>query len=435
MMKGILGLSAVLVVAGGVLEAGLRAAPGALIPLNWLRSFESDLRTAIAVRLELPNRDQTVEIPRSDGGPPLFVSRPGSRTVQAFAAADVSVVEHDAQGFCNAPYDRYDREQIDLLALGDSFATCVSNQPEESWYSLTGKLTELTVYGLGRGGVGPYEYLQLLQHFGLSKHPRMVIMQIYEGNDLRDSLRYHEHVAAAGEGVVLYRDAGDRHTPELPYDRLLDNPLGRNSYLANTMVVATGKLTDAIGNAIDRLRTGESLAGIDFRYTLDFGDRQVAFNVQNADRGEVRQARALARGDIGFEAFDAALERFAALGREHGFLPVLSYAPSAHTAYAEFVRFADETLAELMPRFSQAQRSYLADRAAQLGLEFIDLTLELQQAARSSAADELLYSPVNVHYTVAGHGVAAEILARRLGRVTIVQGQRLPLGRSHDESK
>ena len=46
---------------------------------------------------------------------------------------------------------------------------------------------------MGVGGIGPYEYVQVLKQFGLQRRPRIVIMNIYEGNDLRDTLRYWDH--------------------------------------------------------------------------------------------------------------------------------------------------------------------------------------------------------------------------------------------------
>ena len=45
--------------------------------------------------------------------------------------------------------------------------------------SRIGRPTGLSVYNLGKGGIGPYEYLQIFLHFGLPKHPRIVVMSIW----------------------------------------------------------------------------------------------------------------------------------------------------------------------------------------------------------------------------------------------------------------
>ena len=103
--------------AGG-LEAGLRAFPGELIPISWLKRFQHDLRAEIAERLSLPNESQMWELPRDDGGPPLHLYRPNVRTEETFGAGEKSELTRDAQGFCNPPRDRYDRDTIDVIVLG-----------------------------------------------------------------------------------------------------------------------------------------------------------------------------------------------------------------------------------------------------------------------------------------------------------------------------
>lgn len=382
-----------------------------LIPISWLKRFEGDLRRDIAERIAFPNETQMWELPRDDGGPPLRLYKPNVTIDQRFSADEHSTITYDPQGFCNPPRDSYERPHIELIALGDSFAGCVGGAPESTWVSRIGEVNGWSVYNLGRGGIGPYDYLQILKRFGLPKEPRIVLMNIYEGNDLRDSLRYHEHLEAGAGGG--FASASDRFEPELDYRTLLDNPLGRHSYAANLALVAVGKVYDGIGKALARA-AGEAAQRVDFRYDLRFGDVVVPFNIQNADQSEVRHARRLRQGAIRLGAFDLALERFAALAAEHGFRPVVSYAPSAYTAYGDFVVFEDDSLTELMPWFSRTQRDYLRTKAAALGIAFIDLVPPLQAAARDLQASALLYYRANVHYTPAGHRVVGDALAAAL---------------------
>jgi hypothetical protein len=137
-------------------------------------------------------------------------------------------------------------------------------------------------------------------------------------------------------------------------------------------------------------------------------------NVQNNDQDEVRTARDLASGALTVELFDPALDRFAALAREDGFLPVVAYAPTAYTAYAEWIQFRDPTLAPLLADFSRRQREHLATATAARGLTWVDLTPSLQAAARDRHGRELLYYPINVHYTPAGQTVVAGTLAEAI---------------------
>jgi hypothetical protein len=393
------------------LEVGLRAFPAELIPVGWLKRFQSEVRVEIAQRLSLPNETQMWELPRDDDGPPLKLYKGKARTKQRFTSEETSDVTRDAQGFCNPARDSYDRPSIDVIIMGDSFTGCVAADPEATWMSRIGQLTGLPVFNVGQGGIGPYDYLQIFRHFGLAKSPNIALMNIYEGNDLRDAVRYHEHVDAIRTQGSGYASAGDRFEPELDYEALLNNPLGRSSYAVNLGLVAIGKLYEGIGNAVARAG-GEGQEQVNFRYELRFADgATVPFNVQNADQSEVRYAGQLQRGEVRLSAYDQALERFAALGREHDFRPVVSYAPSAYTAYADFVAFEDDALRTLMPWFSGVQCDYLRQKADELGIVFIDLTPALQEAARRLQEKDLLYYPANVHYTPSGHRVVGDALA------------------------
>jgi len=83
---------------------------------------------------------------------------------------------------------------------------CASIQPVEAWPALLAGHLGKSVCNLGVPGIGAYEYLVLLRRFGLVKRPRVVVMNLYEGNDLRDALRYWRHrkqIAATSEGRKL----------------------------------------------------------------------------------------------------------------------------------------------------------------------------------------------------------------------------------------
>jgi hypothetical protein len=265
----------------------------------------------------------------------------------------------------------------------------------------------MTAYNLGRGGYGPYEYLQLLRLFGLAKRPRVVVMQIYEGNDLRDAARYFDYVAASADERRLFLDRAGWKPLRYEPARWLDNPLGRHSYAFDFAVVGAASVAS---DAVDGL-TGAAERKIDLHYTVTYPDGPLAMNTQNNDQDEVRTARDVAGGTLRPELFDRALDDFAQLARAHGFLAVVSYAPAAYTAYADRVTFADAGVAAPLADFSRRQREHLADGCAARGLRFVDLTPTMQAEARRRGRDDLLYFPVNVHFTPAGHQVAAEAMA------------------------
>jgi hypothetical protein len=191
----------------------------------------------------------------------------------------------------------------------------------------------------------------------------------------------------------------------------LNNVLGRHSYAINFLVTGLGKAYEAVKTALLPALGGSVPARINFRYRLNFAEGAVPFNLYNADRDEVRHAQWLRMGMISLEDFTAALTQFVALSRAHGFTPIVSYSPSAYTAYADFVEFEDTALSDLMPWYSRTQREFFRHKAEELGYVFVDITPDLQAAASVLQGATLLYYPGNVHFTAAGNRVVAEVLA------------------------
>ena len=301
--------------------------------------------------------------------------------------------------------------EIDIIVVGDSFTWCFGLNSQATWGTQLAALTGLTSYIIGRGNTGPYEYLQMLKGFGLRKRPKFVVFNIYEGNDLRDSVWYHKYVEATAAGEIFYADQDDRQSGLPIYNVLLNKVLGRHSYAINFAVTGLGRAYSSLREEILAALGGTASERINFHYRLNFSDRSVSFNVYNVDQDEVRHAQLLRRGMISLENFTDALTQFVELARVHGFVPIVSYSPSAYTAYADFVKFEDPALSDLMPWYSSTQREFLRSKAEELGYVFVDITPRLQAAARVLQDKTLLYYPTNVHFTETGNRVEAEVLA------------------------
>ena len=386
----------------GILEIALRIRPE-LIPLKLLERFQQDVSLEIAIRRRLPNRGQTYPFDRDDGGPPLPLMVPFAQfgISPREPGASAEEMNLDENGFCNPRLpEGYEAAKIELITLGDSFTWCHYIPAEDTWTYLLADTLERAPYCLGKGGIGPYEHLQILKRFGLRKSPEIVILNVYGGNDLRDSLKYWSFL----EGGVP-TTASNYVVVRAP----LDNFLGRRSYAFNLVATAVALGWQGAGNAIVRRRHGQGR--VDFHYSFHFPKAVVDFNLSNTDRGEVRHAVALAEGRIGLEPFDAALEEFARLSREHGFLGVVAYTPSAHTVYEAWTVFDDPAIGPPLAELDRAQRAYFARRSEELGLVFADGTPALQQAAAERLGDELLYHAWDLHLTHAGHQVLGEAIA------------------------
>ena len=177
------------------LELALRLVPSA-IPLSLLTEFEPTLRSAIAKQRKLQRVEDTVLLPRDDGGPAdrMWIYKPGVEVTKPFDEAGiVDTVRMDDTGFCNADATAYEKlERLDVAAIGDSFTFCTNVVPADAWPAVLAERTGLRVYNFGMPGRGLHEYVQTLKAFALAKRPRFVVVAVYEGNDLRDAVRFHE---------------------------------------------------------------------------------------------------------------------------------------------------------------------------------------------------------------------------------------------------
>ncbi|MEM9089100.1 MAG: hypothetical protein AAGC93_10185 [Cyanobacteria bacterium P01_F01_bin.53] len=404
-----------------LVEGSLRILP-TIIPADVLIHFEPTLRSQIATG-RFPTAKDAVGFKRTDGGFPFTLWKPFAEINYSFQdPGTVNTVRMDEIGFCNPPSTVYSEQSaFNVVALGDSFIWCTTVRPEDTWVAQLATVAKVSTYNLGHPGIGLYEYLRLLERYGLKKAPEVVVLNVYEGNDLRDALRYHSYrqSGSAEQRVNLERTFG---------------PLSRHSYAWNWLRAAITPEIDPDASsdeptddsAPNELKDGISEDDINFRYDLSFKTNTVAFNPENGDRDEVVHAKRLAEGDISLDIFSDALKQFIQLAKTHNFKPVVTYTPSAYTAYTDVVTFEQPELSPIMSAFSQRQRNFFANQSALLGFEFVDFTPGLQAAAPNHTTPEtLLYYPTNRHLTKQGHAVVAGIL-----RYTIEENTRAANPRS-----
>jgi hypothetical protein len=305
----------------------------------------------------------------------------------------------DAHGFCNPVADAYDVPHLDVAALGDSFTFCLTVAPADAWPSRLGQLTGLRTYNLGIPARGLYEHLEILKQFVLPKTPVIVVLNVYEGNDLRDAAFFHDWrdgdvAARSGAACPFASPAACRR-----YDAFEHSVVARDSYAANLVAAALWHDADT------RRRRA-----IDFEYRVRAADgREVVFNSRNGDQDEVQFARRVRDGGVSTSLFDDALAEFVRLAHTHHFVPIVAYTPSAYSALD--ARFADPELARVLHAYSDTQREYFARQAAALGYHFVDMTPPLAAAAAGLDADHLPYFRTNVHLTPTGHAIIARELA------------------------
>jgi hypothetical protein len=382
-----------------VVEVGLRLVPSA-VPLKLLLHFDPDIRATIAREINLTVERDMVTVPRDDRGPNLWLYP--AHYEDFFPYRDETAVKSrkmDGHGFCNPPQDASESDQLEVVSLGDSLTWCTGVAPDETFSSYLFAQTGLRGANLSRFKTGLYEYLQFLKNFGLGKNARIVILNVTGTNDLRDALRYWK---ARNTEV-----AAEKRSRELtgPASWLM-----HNSYVTNLLWALAERQLPKLGRRLENTQ-------IDYTYTLVRDGREVAFNVENADLDEVRYARMLREGEIELALVDEALETFKQLSDEHGFVPLVTFIPSAFSGYWPDVRFTDPALQELMPWFTDQHHEHLLRKTEELGLPYLDLTPALRAAAAERSFDDLTYFPYNRHLTPEGHRVVAARLAEEVQRL------------------
>lgn len=204
----------IIVVTACLMELALRAFPS-VIPPSLLIQFHPKVR-AEAAKGRFLIYHETERFERDDGGPPLRIVKPFTtlRWHNTDEPGDVFVAKVDEMGFCNVPGIYKGRSRSDVVTVGDSFTWCNSVSPEETWTAQLSALAGRSTYNLGRGGAGVYEYLQILKGFGVRKKPRLVMLAVYEGTDLRDALRYYSYRAYRSDYRSRSRKGGvvERHS-------------------------------------------------------------------------------------------------------------------------------------------------------------------------------------------------------------------------------
>ncbi len=93
----------------------------------------------------------------------------------------------DANGFRNPPLSG---PRVGAV-IGDSFTEASEAPREECFAARVGERLGVEVENLGRSGYGPPQELEVLKRFALrGVPPKWVVWQLYEGNDLPDTVRF-----------------------------------------------------------------------------------------------------------------------------------------------------------------------------------------------------------------------------------------------------
>ena len=135
------------------------------------------------------------------------------------------IVEYrtDENGFRNSPGLR----QADVVFVGDSYTEAATVAEEDTFVRRVAHSTGASVINLSRGAYGPQQELIVLKRFGLAYKPRVVVWQLFEGNDLTDAEIFAEWIKNPQQADTSLKE------------RYFDNSL-LNEWLTNTRVRERG---------------------------------------------------------------------------------------------------------------------------------------------------------------------------------------------------
>ena len=293
---------------------------------------------------------------------------------QGGPATSASVVSYrtDENGFRNEP----GIQQADIVFIGDSFTEAASVPEADTFVQRVGSLTNRAVVNLGRGLYGPQQELIVLSRFGLSYNPRVVVWQLFEGNDLFDATRYEE------------------------WRRMPASPTFVQRYLWNSLITHWLDLTLPTG-AVVRQQVPSGEGGprdvhLDYAYSPDEPDRL----------------------QKGFAETTKAIESGYRLCASRGITLIVVFIPIKVRGLGDTIVFHKEKERdEYFPGgVTQSERDFahqIANYCDQLKCPFIDVTSELRRKSAEGSRRVYMLGP-DTHLDVDGHNVVAEVLAQQV---------------------
>lgn len=304
----------------------------------------------------------------------------------------------DAAGFRNPVAEG----PVDLLVVGDSFTHAPLVERDQIWSSLLARAEGWSERNLGVSGYGPPQAAIVLDRYAGEFDPRLVLMQIYLGNDIFDALEF-ELWKRSGKSYRLFTREHYQlplivptfewlrgtvfSISRLPADRPERKPLAANSIRVGTQTIKVGfepsvhLLTKTKEEFTTHPGMTPLLDGISAasqacqRMGVPFGIVIVPIKLR-----------------ILFEAFETERDREEAL---------LAQRPRPEVE-------SPQALVELVRSRQDNQNLVIREFLEQEKIPYLDLTESLFQAVGTEGL--LPYFPMDSHWNDTGHVVAAKAI-------------------------
>jgi len=264
--------------------------------------------------------------------------------------------------------------RADVTFIGDSFTEAGNVPEEETFAQQIQSRTQLNVVNLGRGYYGPQQELIVLKRYAFKYNPKLVIWQIFEGNDLSDARRFGTWKA----------------NPNMHDSMLL-------RYTKNSPIA--GLLARTMPNAFGSPRMFEDRSGQPGRLFVDY-----SYIPDEPAREPLGMAETRKAIDEGYKLCQA-----------QGVKLLVIFIPIKVRVLGPYVRFNDANDRNYYLPGGKLDSdtdfgSAVAKLCADLGCPFIDMTGALRQ--RAAEDNRTVYSTAqDSHLDTDGHAVVAQKLA------------------------
>lgn len=300
------------------------------------------------------------------------------------------------------------------IAVGDSFTYCFSLLPRQSWSSKLGKLNNKVnskVYNLGIKGQGPYQYYYILKKY-INKNTKYIFIGWYEGNDLRDIIKYLNNDYQKNSEILKYL-VNNKEKNKNYIRKMISSHLRENYYIINFIyAVGVGKIYKKIlGFDTNEKQTAN------LRYSYKNQNREVKFNIENSDTDELFHANLLNKMEepenFLYEKFYLPLYKISELTKSYKTKTYLIYIPSAYNAFGENISFEEKNYSEILGAFSKLQKQSLKKISDELNFLFVDTSQDIINFNNLNPKI-LTHFPANVHLTENGHDVISKSILKTL---------------------
>lgn len=333
----------------------------------------------------------------------------------------------DADGFRNPP----GAAEAPVAALGDSFTDAMTLPAELGWPSRLSARLGVAVRNYGTAGFGPGQEGRVLEEYVLKRHPRVVVVAFFAGNDLQDAERF-AHFERDGSFRPSFAHGWKFKEVVARFDNLYVVSFARGivSLLQHPSPGREGPSESDGFSGDDPDAPGASRAGFDRGlFTVPVGGATLRFAFLPAYLNTLRFSRAEVAAWPGWALTREAYRQMDRQTRAAGARLVVMFIPHKAQVYlplleaslppAELVRTLEATLRQpeqpldlaAMLGNRLAVNGLMRDFCAQEGIEFLDLTEALQARV---ASGQNVYFPDDSHWNAAGHETASEALEARL---------------------